>query len=54
MKKTVGPIIVDDLDRVTKGLIQGLEDFEIRGRMETIQSTSLLRSARVLRRVRET
>ncbi len=39
---------------VTKGLVQGLEDLEIRGRVETIQTTALLRSARILRRVLET
>ena len=39
---------------VTKGLVQGLEDLEIRGRQETIQTTALLRSVRILRRVLET
>ena len=39
---------------VTKGLIKGLEDLEIRGKVETIQTTTLLRSARILRRVLET
>ena len=28
---------------VTKGLVQGLEDLEITGRVETIQTTALLR-----------
>ena len=32
-------------------LIQGLDDLEISGRVETIQTTALLRSARILRRV---
>ena len=31
-----------------------LEDLKIRGQAETIQSTALLRSARILRRVLET
>ena len=39
---------------ITKGLIKGLEDLEIRGRGENIQTTALLRSARILRRVLET
>ena len=39
---------------VTKGLLKGLEDLEIRGRVKTIQSTTLLRTARILRRVLET
>ena len=35
-------------------LLKGHEDLEIRGRMEIIQTTLLLRSARILRRVLET
>ena len=31
------------LGTVPKGLIQGLEDLEIRGRLETIQNTTLLK-----------
>ena len=42
------------LDTVTEGLIKELEDLEITGQMETIQSTVLLRLARLLRRVLET
>ena len=37
-----------------KGLIRGLEKWEIGGRLETIQTTALLRSVRILRRVLET
>ena len=48
------PIIIEALDIVTKGLIKGLEDLEIKGRVETIQTTTLLRSVRILRRVLET
>ena len=40
------------LDTVTNELVQGLEDLEIRGRVNTIQT--LLRLARILRRVLET
>ena len=54
MKMTVISIRVGELGTVTKGLIQGLEDLEIRGRVETIQTTTLLRLARLLRRVLET
>ena len=43
-----------DLDTNTKGLIQGLDDLKRRGRVETIQIMTLLRSARILRRVLET
>ena len=48
------PIVFGALVTVTKALVQGLEDLEIRGRVETIQTTALLRSAIVLRRVVET
>ena len=37
-------IVISALGTVTKGLVQGLEELEIRGRMETIQ-TRTLRSA---------
>ena len=51
MKVTFILIIIGALGTVTKGLIKGLEDLEIRGRGETFQTTALLRSARILRRV---
>ena len=37
-----------------EGLFKGLEDLEAGGRVETIQTTTLLRTARILRRVLET
>ena len=54
MKVTFIPIVIGALVTVTEGLMKGVEDLEIRGRMETIQTTTLLRSARILRRVQET
>ena len=54
LKVTMIPIVIGALGTVTKGLIQGLKDLEIRGRVETIQTTALLRSARILKRVLET
>ena len=36
---TVTPIVIGALGKVTKGLVWGLEDLEIRGRQETIQTT---------------
>ena len=54
MKVTVIPIIIGAHGTVTKGLIQGLEDLEITGRMETIQTKPLLRYARIHRDVLET
>ena len=49
MKVTIISIVIGAFGTVTKGLVQGLEDLEIMGRVETIQTTALLRSARILR-----
>ena len=46
---TVIPIIVGSLGIVPKGLKKGMVEKEISGRMETIQTTALQRSARILR-----
>ena len=54
MKVTIVPIVIGVLGTVTKGLLRGLEDLEIGGWVETIQTTALLRMARILRRVLET
>ena len=43
MKVTIIPFVVGVFGTVTKGQEQGLEDVEIRGRVETIQTTALLR-----------
>ena len=53
MKVTVLPIVISALGTVTNGFIKRLEDLEKRRRVETIQTTALLRSARTLRRVLE-
>ena len=45
------PIVIGALGTTPKGLVKGLEDLEIRGQVETTQTTTLLRSARILRRV---
>ena len=50
MKVTIVPIVIGALGTITKGLLKGLEDLEIGGRVETIQTTALLRTARILRR----
>ena len=39
---------------ITKGLLKGLEDLEVGGRVYTIQTTALLKTAKILRRVLET
>ena len=44
MKVTVTPGVFGALGTAPKGLIKGLEDFEIRGQVEAIQITSLVRS----------
>ena len=54
MKVTIIPIVIGALRIVTQGLVQGLEELEIKKREETVQTTALLRSARRLIRVLET
>ena len=54
MKVTIIPIVIGTFGKVTEGLLKGLEDLEIRGRVETIQTTTLLRTARIRRKVLET
>ena len=54
MKVTIIPIVIDAFGTVTKELLKGLEDLEVAGRVETIKTTTLLRTARILRRVLET
>ena len=54
MKVTVIPIVNGALGAISKVLVKGLEDLKIRGQVETIQTTALLRLARILRRVLET
>ena len=54
MKVTIVPIVIGAFGTVTKGLLKGLEDLEVGGRVETIQTTALLKTARILRRVQET
>ena len=43
-------LVICALATVTERLIKGLLGFEIRGRVETIITSALLRSARILRR----
>ena len=51
---TIVPIVIGALGTITKGLLKGPEDLEVGGWVEAIQTTSLLRTARILRRVLET
>ena len=48
------PIVNDELGTVPKGLKKEQEELEIGGRIETIQTTALLKSTRILRRMQET
>ena len=50
MNVTIVQIVIGT---IIKGLLKGLENFEVGGRVETIQMTALLIMARILRRVLE-
>ena len=54
MQETIITIVTGAFGTVTKGLLKGLEDLEVGGRVETIQTSTLLRTDRILRRVLET
>ena len=54
MQATIIPIVIGAFGTVTKGFLKELEDLEVGGRVETNQTTALLRTARILRRVLET
>ena len=54
MKVTIVPIVICAFGTITKGLLKGLEDLEVGGRVETIQTTASLRTTRILRQVLET
>ena len=51
MKVSVVPIVIGAFGTVTEGLLKGLDDLEVGGRGETIQTTALLKTARILRRL---
>ena len=51
MQVTIIRTVIGAFGTVTKGSQKGLEYMEVGGRMETIQTTTLLRTARILRRV---
>ena len=54
MQVTIIPIVIGAFGTVTKGLLKGLEDLEVGGQVETIQTTIFLRTARILKIVLET
>ena len=45
---TIIPIVIGAFGTVTRGLLKGLEDLEVGGRVETIQTTIFLKTARIL------
>ena len=53
-KLTIIQIVIGGLRTVTEGLLKGLVNSEITGRVENVQTSALLRSARILRKVLET
>ena len=42
MKVTIVQIVIGALGTITKGLLKGLEDLEVSGRVETIQTTGIV------------
>ena len=54
MKETIIPIVIGAFGTETKRLSMRVEDLEVGGRVETIQTTALLRTAIILRIVLET
>ena len=54
MKVTIIQIVIGAFGTVTKGLLKGPEDLEVGDRAKTIQTTVLLKTDRILRRVMET
>ena len=54
MRVKVVPIVIGALGTVPKNLEKSLSELKIKGRIETIQTTALLKSARIIRRVLET
>ena len=54
MRVTVIPVVIGALETILKCLVKRLEDLETRGQVKIIQTTALLISTRILRRVLET
>ena len=54
MKVTIIPIVSGAFGIVTKGLLKGLENLDVGGCVETIQTIALLRTVRIPSRVLET
>ncbi len=48
MKVTIISIVIGAFVTVNKGNLKGLKDLEVGGRVETIQGTVLLKTARII------
>ena len=53
MKVTSVPIVIGAFGTIIKRLLKEQEDLEVGGRVEIIQTSTLLRTARIQRRVME-
>ena len=51
MKETMITIVIGALGMISKGLVKRLKDLEIRGQVETIQTTDLLKLVKIMRRI---
>ena len=54
MTVTIVPIVIGAFGAVNKRLLKGQDDLEFGGRVETIQTKALLKTARIPRKVLET
>ena len=54
MEVIILPFVIGAFGTVTKGLLKGLEELDVGRRVENIQTTTLLRTTRLLRLVPET
>ena len=54
MQVAIVPIVIGAFGTLIKGLLKGLKALEVGKQVETIQTTALLKTERILRRVLET
>ena len=54
MQMTIIPTVIGASGTITEGLLKGQEDMKVGRQVATIQTTTFLRTARILRRVMET
>ena len=54
MQEKIIPIVIGAFGTVAEWLLKELKDLEVGGRIETVQTTTLLRTTRILRIVLET